>query len=430
MRVRLLAAYTSLFAGVIAGSLVAAPAPSQAWTLNTLHSFCSEAGCVDGDRPQAALLRDPAGNLYGTTEVGGANNSGVVFALKHKDGGWKYQVLHSFCARADCTDGSVMDTPVIMDTSGNLYGTAAFGGAFNCGTVFRLSPGARGGKWRLQTLHDFCATLKDGRWPGSGLSYQGHASGALYDGVSPLYGTTRRAGAREGGVAYALSPGAKGKWKETVLHAFCDSADCADGAEPLGDLLVAGNGDLFGTTSRGGSALHGIAFQLTFASGKWSKKTLYNFCQSENCADGGTPVGPLLQDASGALVGGALEPGDEGVLYKLTPSGRHWHEGVLHTFCGTCTDGYDPMGGVVMDASGNLFGAAAIGGGVNGTAQGVVFELSGAALTPLYTFCSEQNCADGVFPEAPIIMDTAGHIYGATAGGLAEQRGSVFELTP
>jgi hypothetical protein len=88
MRVHLPAAHTSLFAAAISGFLIVDPGTGEAWTLNTLHSFCSEANCVDGDRPEAALLRDPAGNVYGTTEVGGANNSGVVFELKRKDTGW------------------------------------------------------------------------------------------------------------------------------------------------------------------------------------------------------------------------------------------------------------------------------------------------------------------------------------------------------
>jgi uncharacterized repeat protein (TIGR03803 family) len=430
MRVRLPVPYTALLAGVLFASL-AVHDTARAWTLNTLHSFCTQGNCPDGDRPLGALLMDSHGSLYGTTEVGGAHNSGVVFQLKRKGGGgWAYNILHSFCDKTDCADGRSSDARLIMDSSGNLYGVTEFGGAFDCGTVFRLSPTLRGGKWRLKVLHDFCATEADGFWPRSGLAYPGQASGALYDGASPLYGTTSRAGAHGAGIAYALVPDARGKWRETVLHGFCAKAGCTDGAEPLGDLLVNSAGAIFGNTSQGGGTNKGVVFRLTFDAGKWKEMVLYSFCQNDNCPDGGTPLGPLLQDESGALLGGGLDPGDEGVVFKLAPSGKGWQESVLHTFCGNCSDGYDPMGGVIMDASGNLFGAAAFGGGVNGIGSGTIFELSGGQYKVLYIFCSLENCADGVFPQAPLIMDGLGHLYGTTAGGLAEQRGSVFELVP
>jgi len=135
---------------------------AQAGTLKTLHTFCSEAKCADGDRPLAGLLRDSSGNLFGTTEVGGESDNGEVFELKRNGTAWDFQVIYSFCSRAGCSDGSGSAARLIMDTNGSLYGTTEFGGPFKCGTVFRLSSNAQDRKWRLQTLHDFCDRDGDG----------------------------------------------------------------------------------------------------------------------------------------------------------------------------------------------------------------------------------------------------------------------------
>lgn len=409
--------------------MAAAPESASAWTLKTLHAFCSQDSCPDGDRPVAGLLIDSGGNLYGTTQFGGANNRGVVFEIKSRNGAWSYRVLHSFCADSGCPDGSIPSAGLILDTSGNLYGTTETGGASNCGTVFELKARHR----QLATLYSFCSTSNDAKFPLAGLTYRGQAVGALYDGKAPLYGTSSQGGAPGQGTVYTLARKHR-IWSESVLHEFCEAGvgSCADGEAPLGDLIVDGVGNLYGNTTIGGSQGNGVVFELSSGRRKWKETVLYDFCQLGDCADGDRPLGALLMDSAGALIGTtSLGPGEAGNLFKLAPDGKSWQQTVLYTFCAeqSCTDGYTPMAGVMMDGAGNVFGTTAF-GGTSGATAGTVFMLAGTEHTVLYNFCSQSDCTDGAFPEAPLVMDAAGNLYGTTAGGVGSARGTVFELTP
>lgn len=428
---RLTVAALALLAAALASLSTA-----QAWTQTVLHSFCSKADCEDGTQPVAGLVQDAAGNLYGTASFGGTHDEGVVFALMQNGGRWTYKVLHNFCGKTGCADGRDPAARLIVDAAGNLYGTALSGGAANCGVVFRLSPDSERKRWTLQVLHAFCAVADDGKFPLAGLTYAGAAAGAPYDGKSPLYGTTSQGGANGGGAVYALALNEAGKWKESILYSFCVSADCSDGWEPLGDLLLDSAGNLYGNTSMGGSSNQGAVFRLSRnARGtKWKESVLYNFCQLSGCTDGARPLGHLLIDANGALFGTTTEPGDQGVVYRLARSGGQWQETVLYLFCQeqSCTDGYTPMAGLIMDSAGTLFGTSAF-GGTNPVGAGTVFTLSSRhhrEHTILYNFCSAGDCSDGAFPEAPLIMDATGRLFGTTAGGVGSTRGTVFMLSP
>jgi hypothetical protein len=137
-------------------------------------------------------------------------------------------------------------------------------------------------------------------------------------------------------------------------------------------------------------------------------------------------------DSAGDLLGTtSLGPGEAGNLFRLAPNGGNSQETILYTFCAaqSCTDGYTPMAGLIVDGAGNIFGTTAF-GGTSGASAGTVFMLAGTQHIVLYNFCSQSDCADGAFPEAPLIMDAAGNLYGTTAGGVGSARGSVFELTP
>jgi uncharacterized repeat protein (TIGR03803 family) len=228
----------------------------------------------------------------------------------------------------------------------------------------------------------------------------------------------------------------KDKWKERVLYSFCALDACADGQDPESDLLLDPNGNLYGNTPAGGSLGHGTLFELSpDARGKWKERVLYNFCQLDRCLDGDAPRGHLLMDSTGALYGTtAVANGEAGNVFMLTPRRKEWRETILYGFCQlqSCTDGYGPVAGMISDSSGNLLGTTAF-GGMNAVGAGTVFELSGAdhkEHTILYSFCSANDCSDGAFPEAPIIMDASGHLYGTTSGGVGSARGSVFELLP
>lgn len=402
---------------------------AAAWTLKTLHAFCDQVSCADGERPLAGLVMDAGGNLYGTTQFGGTSNRGVVFELKQKNGNWRHRVLYSFCAESGCADGSIPSAGLILDAAGNLYGTTETGGVNNCGTVFELEPKSA----RRTTLHDFCSTAGDAKFPVAGLTYRGQASGAPYDGTASLYGTSSQGGAQGQGTVYALTRKHK-IWSESVLHEFCEDGfgSCTDGGAPLGDLIVDGAGNLYGNTTIGGSQDHGVIFELSPGRRKWKETVLYDFCQLADCADGDRPLGALLMDGAGDLLGTtSLGPGEAGNLFKLAPNGGNSRETILYTFCAeqSCTDGYTPMAGVIEDGAGNIFGTTAF-GGTSGAGAGTVFMLTGTEHAVLYNFCSQSDCSDGAFPQAPLIMDAAGNLYGTTTGGVGGARGSVFELTP
>ncbi|MBV9990085.1 MAG: hypothetical protein JOZ72_02225 [Alphaproteobacteria bacterium] len=438
------------------GALLALCVPASAYTQHTLHSFCSEANCADGKFPNGGLVQDAAGNLFGTASAGGASGTaGVAFELVANEAhtAWTYKVIHDFCSADACSDGAGPVSGVIIDTAGNLYGTALGGGANNGGVVYKLSPGAtQSDPWTIATLHDFCAPgdngCADGYQPAASLSYAGAATGAPYDGAATLYGTTSNGGAHGGGNVYALTL-KHGVWSEKPLYQFCAVAHCADGIDAQGGVTVGGDGKLYGTTFEGGAERsHGIAFQLTRqrGGGLWRERILQQFVPK----DGINPAAAPALDAAGDLLGttyyggmGAQCPDKHGLpgskkcgaVYKLTRAGNRYSETVLHRFCSDadCADGRNPNSGVLLDADGNLFGAATAGGGghnrVGDIGGGVVYEFSDTYHV-LYDFCSESNCADGSAPAAPI-MDASGNLFGTTNGSSqASIAGTVYELTP
>jgi uncharacterized repeat protein (TIGR03803 family) len=227
-----------------------------------LYNFCAQAGCIDGDVPNGAIVMDGSGHLYGTTAYGGAHQTGpdnsyggAVFELTPRTtkNGWKYKVVYSFCAQGTstepCTDGlSPQAAGLVIDKSGNLYGTTTFGGAnLEGGTVFELIPNAAKTAWTETAIYSFCAqggnACTDGAYPYDGL---------IADPSGNLYGTTSGGGSGNGTV-FELTPNAtKTAWTETVLYSFCAQTNCTDGAHPNGNLIMDGSGNIYGTTALGG----------------------------------------------------------------------------------------------------------------------------------------------------------------------------------
>jgi uncharacterized repeat protein (TIGR03803 family) len=387
-----------------------------------LHSFCAQSGCTDGAYPQAGLVFDQKGNLYGTTASGGLYSQscldgtcGVVFKLS-PDG--KETVLHTFCAESGCTDGASPIAGLVLDQKGNLYGTTYFGGAYGYGAVFKLTPTGR-----YTVLHSFCAQTKctDGAYSEAGL---------VFDQKGNLYGTTYSGGIYGSGVVFKVTP----KGKETVLYSFCAQTNCVDGESPYAGLVLDLNENLYGTTLQGGSNSTdcvfgcGVVFKLT-PEGK--ETVVYNFCSQTYCADGAEPYAGLVLDRRGNLYGTTVEGGAYayGVAFKLTPKGK---ETVLYTFCAetNCTDGQGPIAGLVFDQNGNLYGTTENGGAPRDS--GVVFKLSPEGKeTVLYSFCWLDNCTDGAYPMAAVVFDQKGNLYGTTYhGGAYGNAGVVFKLTP
>ena len=406
---------------------------ASAVKLKTLHSFCSQANCADGKGPGAAVVMDAAGGIFGTTELGGLNGGGTVFELLFTGTRYKFHVLYNFCGQPGCADGTTPVSSLILDNNGNLYGTTTGGGAHDGGTVFELVPNAKHTKATLTTLYDFCAQpgCADGNDGNAALTYAGAETGALYDGTSPLFGTTLIGGAANQGVAFQLTAvTGQTQRNETVLYSFCSKKHCKDGARPNG-LTPDGNGNFFGTTRFGGTGTLsvGVVFELSPASSGFSETVLYNFCQLADCADGDQPAATVVLDAKGRLLGTAAQgdSGNGGVLFRLVPNGGASQEAVLHSFCSdaTCSDGATPQGPVVRDAKGSMFGTTT--GGGNASDGGVIYQRSGLLFGALYSFCAQPNCTDGQSPLGGLVISQR-NLFGTTALGGTNNGGTVYEL--
>jgi len=342
------------------------PLPGGGWKQVVLRSFHGR----DGFYPGAGLILDSLGNLYGVTPSGGPNGDGCGLALEllpAANGDWSERVLHYF----DCTHGKSPQGPLLLDASGDLYGTTSFGGDgscgyMGCGIVYELIP-SENGKWVKKTLHAFNGN--DGEDPAGGLVFD--KDGDLYGFTSDLFQSSH-------GTIFELIPLLDGKWRRSVLHRF----QGPDGAYPAGGLIIDMEGNLYGVTPYGGvyatSDCHplgcGLVFKLTRNHNRWTETILYAF----SGLDGANPVGVIF-DSYGNLYGTTSRGGtyNDGTVFKLSPeTGGHWSETLLHTFdLKDPTDGAFPAGGVAFgdDAAGNLYGTTEFGGQYG---AGVVYEVS------------------------------------------------------
>ncbi len=311
----------------------------------------------DSCHPIGSLIFDSAGNLYGVTAGLGY---GTVFELTPDgQGGWTEQLLHNFMH--DFHDGENPTGGLIMDAAGNLYGTTAYGGSDESGTVFELTPQAGGG-WTETIVHQFMGN--DGQNPSGSL---------VFDAKGNLYGTTILGGFGAGlGTVFELNPSGNGAWAEQQLYSFDNSAK--DGYYPYANLIFDGSGNLYGVTKYGGRDDFGTVFELSRNSnGNWAQRMLHSF----NGADGYYPVAGLTLDPAGNLYGTTYQGGayNTGVVFELQPTatgGGGWAESVLHSFANDGTDGYHPYAGVIFGGSGILFGTTADGGTYG---YGTVFGL-------------------------------------------------------
>ena len=434
-------ARTALAGALLAGLAALAPAGgASAYTYKVIYDFCSKRNCLDGTSPQATVTVGPGGALVGTT-TNGASGAGTAFRLSFAQlhDKWRYQRLHAFCKNG-CSDGYASVAPLIIDTAGNLYGAASNGGA-GCGTIFELSAPIRGQKPQFTVLYTFAAGAQcsGGGHVRSRLGYAGQSSGLLYDGTSPLFGTSSNGSSNNGGGVFMLTPGTP--WTYTMLYNFCSQAHCADGQNPSAGVTLDASGNIFGVTGIGGIKNGGTAFELQSPS--WTYKKLYDFCQStRRCVDGLGPNSEPLFDAAGNLfgttaAGGTAHKGCCGTIYKLAPQGAGWSESVLYNFCSqrNCRDGINPSGPIMMDAAGSLIGTTSFGGGNNSgestNGAGTVYRFDGTSLQTLYSFCTQPQCTDGAIPAGGgLSTDQAGDLFGTTIAGGKVDEGAVFELSP
>ena len=353
------------------------PGPGGSWTETLLHSFAT--GGHDGQAPYSGLIFDSAGTLYGTTTAGGVGSGGIVFELVRPvppSTRWIEKVLHDFLLYND-RDAAYPVASLLFDSAGNLYGTAEGGGDNGDGAVFELSPSA-GGSWTETLIYSFSPNAKglgDGKSPACNL---------IFDSAGNLYGTTGSGGSLGNGTVFELTPSGGGGWTETVLYSFASGS--TDGAYPLGGLIFDSSGNLYGTASQGGPQGAGTAYKLTpSSSGDWTETVLYFFQPTFPSTDGNYPIGNLVFDSSGNLYGTTAEGGIGdcfglgpvcGIVYKLTPTAGPWTETVLHYFNDNGSDGYYPFAGLVPGLGGDLYGATELGGTVGRGGGGTVFVIN------------------------------------------------------
>jgi uncharacterized repeat protein (TIGR03803 family) len=405
-------------------------------TEKLIYSF----GPIDnnGDNPEGGLVFDKAGNLYGTTFGGGTNGRGTIYELTRTSSGWTGITLYNFCPdRVNCADGWSPIGSLIIDTTGNLFGTTYFGGnnGCSCGVVFELSPGADG--WTQTVLYAFSGG-DDGAKPIAGL---------VADSAGDLYGTTIEGGTGKKcttglvpgcGVVFQLAKNPSGEWTETVLHSFRGGKD---GDGPAARLTLDGTGVIYGTTAGSAPDDPGTVFKLVNTKTGWKETVLYRFAGK---ADGNSPEADVVLDENGAVYGTTRYGGTGkcseygyhgcGVVFKLEHSKTGWTESVIHSFNGGSSDGSNPAAGLVIDAKGNLYGTTAEGGltgfcGDNGC--GTVFRLTPAAggkwnKTLLHRF--DDSIGDGAYPLGDVILDGAGNIYSTTQYGGSQSEGAAFEV--
>jgi uncharacterized repeat protein (TIGR03803 family) len=405
-------------------------------SFKTLFSFNGR----DGYSPTDILATDAQGNLYGTTSQGGALNLGIVFELTPTtQGQWKETILYSF---AGGSDGVAPWSGVIFDSKSNIYGTTAGGGRYSnctggCGTAFQLTKGA-GGAWTEKILYSFSGK-SDGYGP----------NGLAIDAEGNLYGTTEFGGSSNCsyggcGTIFKLTPSTSGPWKKTLLHGFHGGA--ADGAQPQAALLFDPQGNLYGTANVGGNSGCfflgcGAVFELKpAAGGHWSYNVIYLFNEAP---DGFLPRGALVFDKQGNLYGAtnagggtaALCPGYGcGTVFELAPqSDGTWTESVLYRFQGG-NDGANPYAPVVVNSVGNVYVATATGGslqGCEGYGCGTLEELTPSG-SGVWTgnVVVQFGASPGIAPYAGLTTDANGNLFGTTNQGGKAGVGLVYEYTP
>lgn len=402
----------------------------------------------------------------------------VIFGCSLALGQLQEKILYIFGTNGGPFDGYEPNQGLVMDKSGNLYGTTVIGGTsprnvdnacdYGCGTVFELSP-TPGGTWTETVIYSFCTSTgspnscPDGAFPVDGLTIDDR--GNLY-GVAP----------GGFGAVFQLSPPTRpeGSWTFTILATIPAS----------GQLTLDAAGNLYGVAPTGGVYGVGTVFELSPPviprGGPWTETTLYTFCSFDNCSGGWSPRKGVVADKFGNLYGTTSQGSNGFVIYELSFDSGTWTETVLHTFdtpyrgfsgltldpagnlygtapsggikgCGgnTCgvalrlknsnwtllsyrfngQDGSVPLSGLSVDAlTGSVYGTTEVGGT---NAMGTVFQIKGKVESVLYSFCVQTNCADGSNPSGGgSLLLTGSKLYGTTAGGGSLHQGIVFEITP
>ena len=412
---------------------------AQLWAQSStvLHAFSGS----DGIEPWAGVTLDSAGNLYGTTALGGATNPncpgegsdsgcGTVYKLTHRGSAWTLAQLYNFHGGSD---SAYPTSSVVFGPGGALYGTTqgappSINGAptcsqNGCGSVFRLTPPATVCKsvscpWTKTTVYSFRGGV-DGSLPGLGS--------VVFDAVGNLYGTTQTGGAYGAGTVYEIAA-AGGGWTETVLYSFSGHDD---GGTPVGGVVFDSSGNLYGTTASGGSFGWGTVFKLSPSATGWTETVLHTFVNTSNGSnpDGGSPQASLVFHNNLLYGTTAYGPGNDylGTVFVVNPAEQGGYFATVNGFLylgGVQAPG--PLGPVTLDAAGNVYGSQY----ESGSGSGGIYEIVWAPPTFPILGLLNFNGDNGDGPVGNVVFDAHGNLYGTASAVGPNYGGVVWELTP
>jgi uncharacterized repeat protein (TIGR03803 family) len=408
----------SVFLPIAALVLSPPHAHAQTATLTTIHDFCAQTNCTDGTGG-SALLQASDGNFYGTSRNGGVGQCatgpgcGIIYKVTPRG---EFSVLYTFCSGGSpCSDGADPIGSLVQGGDGELYGLTQVGGANNQGTAFKISLSGS-----LVTLHSFCGQANCADGSGANFLTQG-TDGNFYgttENGGAISASPCTSYVQGCGTIFQLTPA--GAFK--TIYVFCNTTgdSCTDGEFPASDLVQGADGNFYGTTEGGGTNTSsgcpdscGTVFKVTSGG---SLTTIYSFCNLSNCTDGYDPGGALVQSSDGNFYGFTVS--GDGTFFRITPTGTVT---TLYQFCtGTqfCREGVIPYPFPVLGADGNFY-TTSEGGGTNNTEDGALLQITPTGtLTTLYNFCSvgDDTCTDGASP-APVVQASDGNFYGTTRSG-------------
>ena len=396
-----------VLAAIFVAAIVSIP-PAQAQTITVLHSFTAHG---DGSTPIGGVTLDRAGNLYGTTKGDESGSPSTVFKMSHAGSGWILNTLYTFNHPNDATD---VYAGVVFGPAGALYGTSYAGGQNSLGAVFALQPPATACKsascpWTSTTLYSF-EYGNDGIHPDLG--------NLVFDSAGNIYGTTYSGGTYVRGTVFKLARSGNG-WTESLLYSFTGGSD---GDFPYNGVAFDSAGNLYGTTSEGGSYGYGTVYELSPSGSGWTETTLYSFTGGD---DGVNPIGSVAIDAPGNLYGTASSGGSGGVgtAWELSPSNGGWAFTLLHSFSGRTYPG--PSATPTLDAAGNIYGTSTY----TGEGFGEAFKLTSTGDGWTYT-SYDFDGSNAHAPSCSVALDANGNLYGTAPLGGTEDWGVVWEITP
>lgn len=419
IRCRAISVVVNAGAVLLAAVLLAVGQTAEAQTYTVIHSFT---GGSDGGVPMAGVTLDHSGNLYGTANLGGnfggncgSAGCGLVYRLSNHSSSWVLTPLHSFTGGNDGSNPQIAS--VVFGPDGSIYSTTARGGGMcsnnpqGCGTIFKLQPAPNACRnvlcsWDETILYSFDGT--DGANPIGAL---------VFDAQGNVDGVTNAGSFRNGGIAFQLQ--SSGLMVMTLAHLY---------GYPGSGITIGPNSNLYGSTFIGMSS-PGTIYQLMQSGSDWISTNIYEFTGGN---DGGYPKAGVTFDPAGNLYGATSSggSGQGGTVFQLTPSSNGWDFNLLYSFVGPGNGllVVGPIGNLVLDAAGNLYGTTYSDGAFG---CGAVFKLNHNGDGWSYTSLHDFTCGtDGAFPYSNLVFDTAGNIYGTASGGGAFGAGVVFEITP